>query len=86
MSVLGLPAPQASGLVAPRVPPWAVLAGVLKVSSHVSRSLPARLMTTGLPVVVLAVPALAAGGSLTAVTVRLTVTGLDVPAAPSVTV
>ena len=65
MSVFGLPALQASGLVALRVPPWAVVAGVLNVSSHVSRSLPARLMTTGLPVVVLAEPAVAMGTSLT---------------------
>ena len=86
MSVLGVPATQASGLVALRLPPWTVVAGVPNVSSHVSRSLPARLMTTGLPVVVDAVPALATGTSLTGLTVRLTVTGTDVPLDPSVTV
>ena len=85
-SVFGLPVTQPRGPSALSVPPATVVAGAMNVRSQVSTSEPVRVMATGTPLAVPAVPAFAMGKSLTGLTVTLTVNWVDVPPALSVTV
>ena len=70
-SVFGLPETQPRGPSPPSVPPATVVAGAMNVRSQVSTSEPVRVMATGTPLAVPAVPAFAMGRLFVLVTAAI---------------